>query len=478
MSDTTHSVFHAAKRFLSGTLISRCLGLVRDMTMAAAFGVHPSIASFMLAFRLSHFFRRIFGEGAMAAAFAPHYEHLPQEEKKDFFFSLFLATSLFLTVVGILSASILLSIGGETLTLIAIMLPSLLFICLYGITNSLLQCEGSFFAGAAAPALFNVVWIVAVWFFASTPEPEAMHGLAWMVNIACLLQWLFIAPLAYKALKPLPKKVHFRPVLHFLAPFATIVMGTAATQINNAVDPLFAVAADPEGPALLWYALRLQQLPLALFGIAMASALLPPLARAAAKGEHEAGKTLLLFSLKQCIAFMLPITLFYLLFGESLIKLVFQRGDFTNEATQATVACLNGYTLALLPAALVLLVSPAFFARRQNHIPLRGSLVSVVANIGFNALCIFGFGFGAASVAYATAAAAWINLGFLLYHERTFPKNIAGILLANTVATGFSAILPEPIAYLPLLLCGLYPIQDALNRKKLKIISSFAKENP
>lgn len=424
MTDNTQTLNRSARKFFSGTLISRVTGFLRDVITASVFGISPAIAAFMLAFRLSHLARRVFGEGALQTAFIPQFEEIRQKHSfqgMQFFCRLALNISALLILLILISLTGLALIfpyasqeSSQVILLTMIMLPSLLFICLYGLNTALLQCEKHYFVSSMAPVFFNLVWIATVLCSSS------VITLAIAINVACLAQWGATIPQTLKILRPHIPKLQFginpRSIISFYAPFALSLVGVIATQINSAVDPLFARYADLEGPALLWYAIRLQQLPLALFGIAISSALTPPLARAVEQGNREKYHELLTHSLKRNVIWALLSTVIFFTFGTQIVQLVYERGGFGEFAVMKTTFCLWGYALGLLPMAVILVIAPAFYAKKNYVTPMKASLISMGSNLGLNTLFIMGFGWGAASVALSTSLCAYINLGVLVFN--------------------------------------------------------------
>ncbi len=431
MADNTQSIFRSASKFFSGTLLSRSTGLLRDATMAAVFGVSPEVAAFLLAFRLSHLARRIFGEGALQTAFVPQFEEIRQKDPEkgaEFFcnLALSLAAMLAILIIAAMGAlwfaapSLALSEGNrQVIRLTVMMLPSLLFICLYGLNLSLLQCEKHYFVSSAAPVLFNLVWI------ATAISTRNVAAMALMINAACLAQWAATIPQTVQSLKPYLSKLSIRlnpkTITSFYAPFTLSLIGVAATQINSAVDPLFARFADPEGPALLWYAIRLQQLPLALIGIALSSAALPPLSRSLEQGNYAAYRRILFDTMKKNALLMVPATLALFFLGRQLIELVYGNGDFGQAATEKTVLCLWGYAAGLLPMTLILIAAPAFYAQKNYRIPMQGSVLSMLSNLALNSIFVLVLGWGPASVALSTSLSAFFNFGYLMYRLTKSP---------------------------------------------------------
>jgi putative peptidoglycan lipid II flippase len=436
MNDSIQTIRRSAKHFFSGTMLSRLTGMLRDISMAYAFGTQPAVASFMLAFRFAHLLRRLFGEGALQSAFIPQFESLRHEnpEKafhffRDLYVLLTLSLSLLITL-GSLGLGTLLMTGSlseanqEIVSLTALMLPSLLFICLYGFNTSLLQCEKQFFISSVAPSAFNGIWILTVLFlyYFKISGPDAMPLLAVGVILACFCQWLLTAPRVLSILKKncsskIWKNIHlYSPDIKRIGkPLFLGIIGIAAFQVNNTIDALFALYAEPEGPAFLWYAIRLQQLPLALFGIAIANAILPPLSRAIKALDWNNYYYFLEYGLKHTIALILPLTFLLLIIGDTSTNLIYGHGNFSDSSIVGTTKCLWAYALGLLPSALVLILAPACYAQSDYRLPTYASFLTMFINLILNTLLIVVFHLGAMSVAIATSISAWVNLFFLTY---------------------------------------------------------------
>lgn len=345
----------------------------------------------------------------------------------------------------------------EIVQLTLIMMPSLFFICLYGINSSLLQCEKNYFYSSAAPIAFNLIWIVGVMCSSHLPMEEAVVRLSFFVILASFGQWAVTLPKTLSSLKNLEVKGFFKgtklfskDVLRLCIPLVLGVIGVAASQINNAMDAVFARWADDEGPAFLWYAIRLQQLPLALFGVALSSALLPPLSRAIKAKDKEQSEKFLNFSSLRTIQAMLPITFCLLIMGDGCINLVYGHGDFTANSIAGTTLCLWGYTLGLIPMALVLSLAPAYYASGDYKTPSKASVGSMAVNLSLNAMLVGVFDAGAASVAVATSISAWINVFWLGYFfhklqikESWFSKSLwiqTGQILAASLFTSIMTL--------------------------------------
>ncbi len=428
MKDSEFTIARSAKRFFSGTLISRFSGLGREVLMAAAFGTAPAVAAFWMAFRFAHLLRRLFGEGALHSAFVPHFEDLKREDPKKaarFFYDLSTGITAILLLIIVL---VEMTLGGilffaqislenqDVMILTMLLLPAIVFISLYALNISFLNCERSFFLPSIAPSFLNAVWIIAICFLWNTPQRIAMQNLAMILVFAFILQWAVTLP---RVLKLLNYSVEERmPILPIIRPFLLGIIGVTATQINSALDVIFARIADPEGPAFLWYAIRLQQLPLALFGIGMAGALLPPLTRAIQAKDKQKSSKFFNYATSKITQLMLPITVGIFVLGLSAVNLVYGHGKFTLAAIHETTHCLWAYGIGLLPMSLVLVFAATFYARKNYLTPTLVSFSCVVLNIVLNSLFVFFFKMGAISIAVATSIAATANAVVLYYLQK------------------------------------------------------------
>jgi putative peptidoglycan lipid II flippase len=224
----------------------------------------------------------------------------------------------------------------------------------------------------------------------------------------------------------------------------------AAVQINSAIDPLFATFATIEGPAYLWYALRLQQLPLALVALALSSALLPSLSTLLEHHDHQGYKDQLKYGISRALFFMIPITALTLILAPLAINLLFGHGAFTSLAVIQSSYALFAYILGIIPMTLTQLFSIALFASKSYKIPAIASTLSVILSLLLNTLFIFYCELGAYSVAHSTSLSALFNALLLYYYlpyKPSFPcKELLPTLLATTIATTITLFI-EPISW-------------------------------
>ncbi|MCB1110416.1 MAG: murein biosynthesis integral membrane protein MurJ [Chlamydiia bacterium] len=436
------------KRFFSGMMLSRVSGLGRDLVMAYAFGDHAAVGAFIVAFRFANVLRRFFGEGPLQSAFIPQFEGIRQENREE-------ATVFFQklsVLIGGLVLAIILGVEGglwvwghsEILHLTGWMLPSLLFISLYGLNVSFLQCHNRFFVSSMAPFLCNVMWMAGALSLRHAEIHEAMAGLAKWVLGGFVIQWVATA---WQLRGDLTWKGWFqgsllhRGVKELAKAFSLGALGVGAVQINAFFDAIFARVAHPSGPVYLWYANRFQQLALAIFGIAAVNTLVPVLSRAIKGGEHEKGREIFSFGCRRVLMLMIPMTFAICVLGLSAIDLVFGHGSFSAHATEQTAWCLSAYALGLVPSTLVMYYAAVFYAQGNFRTATLFSLLTVGVNLGLNSLFIFAWGWGPISTALATSIGAWCN--FLGLRSRlkgwkmgmTF-RELGGVVLGSGIASG------------------------------------------
>lgn len=456
MSQQHRSLSKYARHFFSGTLLSRVSGMLRDISMAALFGDHPSVAAFMVAFRFSHFLRRLLGEGALQSIFIPHYEELRlQDEKRasGFFFRLYMLLFLLLIAIVFVGESAM-RFGlfqGEIARLFAWMFPSLIFICLYGLNISVLQCHNSFFSSSVAPFACNAIWIAAIYLFRGEEAPQAMIYLAISILVGFAVQWLLTLPKTWRVLKD-GKKAFTGPFFSIPKEIRSVgkatllgLIGITAVQINSFLDMLFARYADLKGPIYLWYAIRLEQLPLALIGFACVYSIVPSLSRAIKAGEKEKAQNLFAFGYKRILLLVIPCLFAIFALGFASVNLLFGRGQFSSNAVSQTTFCLWAYGLSLLPSTLTLYQSSQFYAYGDFKTPTAASLISVAANVLLNALFVFCFHWGPISIALSTTLSSCLNYWIL---KQQFPKKDHLQLGTSTHRSPFRLVLASSLALL------------------------------
>jgi putative peptidoglycan lipid II flippase len=454
-------LFRSSAIYSGLTLISRFLGLARDLVLSNVMGASGTIAAdaYNRAFAFPNLFRRIFAEGAFATAFVPAYARaLAQDGEKaaDELATDAMATLLFgalvLTLVCVVAMPWLMYLIAPgfasnpakfklAVVLTQIMMPYLPLMAIFAHLSGVLQARGRFAATAAAFSLLNICTLIPV-----LTQHEAV-GASFAASFGVLAAGVAQAALVWWGLARSGITIHFRlprmtPEIKALLKLA--VPGTiaaSATQINLFISGI--LASQVQG-ATTWlaYADRLYWLPLSLVGVAIGVALLPQLSRAVHSGDdaeaHNATDQAVVLSL----ALSLPAAAALVAMPFYLIDGLWTRGAFTSFDAHSTAAVLFFYGLAVPAFVLRQILQPAFFARQDTRSPMRFSLVSVGTNIVFGVILFFLV--GVPGIAAATAIAAWINVGQMAAalwkrgHYRPGPATISRLLriVAATVVLG------------------------------------------
>lgn len=452
------SLVKSALHFASGTMASRAFGIIREIAMATFFGTHPLLASWLVAFRASHLLRRIVGEGGLSNGFIPYFERLRLESEKKaaiFFRDVFLSVLLFL-VGSVLFFEGCLYFGGkyffnstaaEIGNLAMIMIPSLISACLYALGMALMQCHKKYFLAAAAPIAYNILWIIGIFWAKNLPMEQVVIVLSITTSLGLVGQWLLTTPFSFKYLKEHLGAFWWRGATPFspdiramLGAMMLTLVGIGAMQINSVIDLIFAKISSPQGPAYLTYAARWTQLPLALCGIAVSSAIFPPLSRAVAAEEGEKIRTYLGHAIGHTLHLLLFATLFLFIVGGALMSLFFGHGQFALEAIWKTKAAIIGYGWGLIPSGLVTVFAVMFYAKKEFKTPLIASLISIFTSALLNVLFVTFWGFGPESIAYATSIAGCINCFYLGYKLKDQLFSIPSLVTSVKKAIGIVSI--------------------------------------
>lgn len=407
-------------------MLSRVSGLGRDLVMAYAFGDHPSVGAFIVAFRFANVLRRFLGEGPLQAAFIPQFEGLEKGAGETFFRKLCVVVGL--AALCIIGLGELFMGKGEIARLTGWMLPSLFFISLYGLNVSFLQCRNKFFVSSMAPFLCNVCWMIGAWTMRGREMEVAMVGLAKWVLGGFVLQWLVTAAQMRWEIgrgRWLSRGLFDGQVRRLGSAFGLGAIGVGAVQINTFLDALFARFAHVSGPVYLWYANRFQLLALSLFGLAAINTLVPVLSRAIKGGDREEGLKIFRFGCRRMVAIMVPMTVAIVTLGYGAIDWIFGRGSFSAYAVGQTAACLAIYGLGIVPATLIHLYSAVFYAEGNFKTPMFLCVGTVALNVGLNGLFVFGLNLGPIAMAFSTSVAAWVNFLGLKYLLKGWKMGIA-----------------------------------------------------
>ncbi len=412
------------------TGVSRILGFVRDVMTAAILGAGPVADAFIVALKLPNLFRRITGEGAFSVSFVPLYTSKLQKEGEgpadEFASNAFAVMTTLLTPFVILCMVAMplvikviapgFDVGQERYELAVemtrITFPYLLLISLSALIGGVLNAHEKFAPFAAAPIVFNLSLIAALWFLSPLLETGG-HALSWGLFAAGILQFLgLLASLKYYKIGlhvRLPKfDADIKTLFKLMGPG---VIGAGVMHINLFVDVMIA-SLLPEGSiSYLYYADRLNQLPLGMVGIAVGTALLPMLSRTMASGNVQEGRELFNRALEICLILALPAGVAMLVTAEPLIKILFERGNFEADDALITAHVLMGYALGVPAYVACKVLSTTYYARHDTASPVKVAVVCAVANI-ILALIFMQF-WGVAGIALSTGICGWMQF-FLL----------------------------------------------------------------
>ena len=417
------------------TAVSRVLGFVRDVMMAAALGTGPVADAFFVAFRFPNLFRRLFAEGAFNAAFVPLFTRTLAEggdAKAERFGNEALSALLTLLLIVIGIAEILMPIlmyglapgfskdpakFDLAILLTRIAFPYLVLASLLALFSGVLNARGRFAAAAFAPALLNVVFIVAIGLVLIT-------GYARTENAGMVLAWATLiggfAQLAVVIWAARRSGINLRLVRPRLTPGVRrlgrlVVPGALAggvVQINIVVGTIIA-SLSPGAVSYLYYADRVYQLPLGIVGIAIGIVLLPDITRQIRDGRPDLAAHSQNRALEFAMALTLPAAVALVVVAEPIISVLFERGAFTAADTEATASALIAFAVGLPAFVLVKVLQPAFFARENTKTPMWFAGVSVAVNIA-GSLALFS-SLQHVGIAIATSAAGWVNAGLLAF---------------------------------------------------------------
>jgi putative peptidoglycan lipid II flippase len=414
------------------TLVSRLLGFLRDLLLAAALGAGPVADAFYAALRFPNLFRRLFAEGAFSQAFVPVYSKTLAEQGEqaadrlasEALAVLLLATGL-ITGVAILCMrwiNLVLFAGyaddPETFALATLLtqltMPYLVAISAATLFAGALNAHGRFFAAAAAPSLLNVCLLVALWFYRDDPV-QAAYAAAIAVTVSGVLQAAWVALGARRSgARTRPAAPALTPnVMRLLALAAPAAIAGGALQINVLVSQVLA-SFENGAISLLNYADRLYQLPLGLIGVAVGVAMLPRLSRLVQADDHAGARGALDEAVNLSMAFTLPAAAAMLAMPAFMLDGLFARGAFTSEDARNCALALFHYGWGVPAFVLAKIYAPGFFAREDTKAPMRFALISMAINIALGAAFFFGLRAtgapGFPGLAIATSVAAWVNV--------------------------------------------------------------------
>ncbi len=420
------------------TLLSRVLGLVRDVVFARFFGASLIMDAFLVANRIPNMLRRFFAEGAFSQGFVPvmarYREQHSHEEAREFVDSVagtFGVILFVITLIGVIAAPVLVAIvapgfiGDDgRFDVAALMLrftfPYLFFVSLTAFAGGILNTYGRFAVPAFTPVLLNIVLIsCAIWLAPRLEEPGM--ALAYGVFIAGVVQLGFQVPFLM-AIRALPRP-SWRPAHQGVKRVARLMLpaifGSSVAQINVLLGGILASMLSVGKISLLYYSDRLMEFPLGVFGIALATVTLPYLSRQAANSASEAFSDAIDWSMRLVTLIAVPSAVGLIILAEPLVTTIFYGGAFSSEDVRLTALALQAFALGLVGFSFVKILAPAFFAREDTKTPVKIGLIALAVN--FVLSVVFAWSLVSidhpaphAGLALAISIAALVN-AFLLY---------------------------------------------------------------
>ena len=423
------------------TMASRVLGFVRDMLMAALIGAGPVADAFFVANKLPNLFRRLFGEGAFNAAFVPEFAGLlatdgPEAARRFAREAISVMTFWLgaITILGEIFMPELMHVLAPgfaeipdkfalTVDLARITFPYLMLICLAALLSGALNGMEQFAAAAAAPVLYNMFAIAAL--LGLTPYvPTVGHAAAWGVSASGVVQLGLLIWAVHRAGMPMriPRPRLTPKVRLLMRRMAPGLVGAGAAQLNQAVDLIIASLLPAGTVSLLYYADRIQQLPLGVIGIAVGTALLPTMSRQVRGGDEAAALSSLNRAIEYALFLTLPAALALTVAAFPIMWVLFGRGAFTIGTAHLASQSLAAYAIGLPAVVLLKVLAPAAFARGDTALPVKIGMVTLAVNFMLNIV------FNAGALAPASIA------GSLPLLEHIGPP------LATSVASTFNVL--------------------------------------
>jgi len=416
----------------SMTLISRILGFVRDMVIARYFGASAGADAFFVAFKIPNFFRRLFAEGAFSQAFVPVLSEAKEKHGIERVRQLVDAISfrLLLALLLVVGAGVafaqaftwLFAPGFHsdpfkfalTAEMLRITFPYLLFISLVALSSAILNTYDRFAVPAFTPVVLNLTLIAAA--IGLSPHFDVpVLALAWGVLLAGVLQLALHLPFLWRlGLLPRPRPIDDPGVHEVRRLMLPALFGVSVAQINLLIDTVLASFLVTGSVSWLYYADRLMEFPLGVFGIALATVALPGLSRAAAREEWPIYRAQIDTALRLIWLVGVPASLGLMLLATPLLTTLFQYGAFGPEDVHQASRALMAYALGLAGFMLVKVLAPAFYALKDMKTPVRIAVIALGVNTVLNLLFIFPLAH--AGLALATSLAAFVNAALLYHH--------------------------------------------------------------
>lgn len=419
------------------TLISRVLGLVRDVVVANLMGAGASADVFFFANKIPNFLRRLFAEGAFSQAFVPvlteNHAQGDMDKTRELIAraagTLGVIVSI-VTVLGVLGSGVVTALFGfgwfldwmhggpaaEKFELASLMLkitfPYLWFITFVALSGAILNTLGKFAVSSFTPVFLNVMIILAAWFISpQMSQPEI--GLAIGVFVGGLVQFLFQIPFLIKAGVMVKPKWGWRDpgVVKIRTLMIPALFGVSVSQINLLFDTFIASFLQTGSISWLYYSDRLLEFPLGLFGIAIATVILPALSRKHVDSQSEGFAHTMDWGVRMVTLLGIPAMLGLMALAKPMLMVLFMRGEFSPQDVHQASLSLLAYASGLLNFMLIKVLAPGYYSRQDTKTPVKYGIIAMVTNMVFNA--IFAYFYGYVGLAIATALSAFVNMALL-----------------------------------------------------------------
>jgi putative peptidoglycan lipid II flippase len=442
------------------TLLSRMTGFVRDIILAAVLGAGPVADAFFVALRLPNHFRAIFAEGAFNAAFVPAYARIREQGSPeravlfaDRIFTILLASQIVLLAIALIFTPAVIDVLAPgfandperyrlAVELTRITFPYLLLITLVTLYGGILNALQRFAAAAAAPILLNFSLIVALLIAVYFPTPG--HAAAWGVLVSGVLQAFLVGGDAFRqrVLARLRRPRLDADIRQFFRALGPATLGSAGVQLALFADTVIASFLPAGALSALYYADRLNQLPIGVIGIAAGTVVLPEMARRLAAGDEAGASHAQNRAVEFTLLMAVPCLAAFVVIPDLIMRALFVRGAFSDADALAAGRTLAAYAVGLLPFVLIRSAVATFFARGDTATPVLAALIAAAVNIGFKVLLMGPL--AQVGLALATAIGAWINLLLVMWfairaghiqfdarlRQSAFKLGLAGLVMA------------------------------------------------
>ena len=460
------------------TLLSRVLGLARDIVFARFFGATIVMDAFLVANRIPNMLRRFFAEGAFSQGFVPvmaryreQHEHAEARQFVDAIAGTLGLILFLITLAGVVAAPILVAIvapgfiGDDgrfdlATAMLRFTFPYLLFVSLTAFAGGILNTYGRFGVPAFTPVILNIVLISAALYLAPTLEEPGM-ALAYAVLVAGIIQLLFQLPfLARIGSVPRPRWNPNHPgVKRVTKLMLPAIFGSSVAQINVLLGGIIASMLGVGKISLLYYSDRLMEFPLGLFGIALATVTLPYLSRQHANASREEFSATVDWSMKLVLLVAVPSAIGLIVLADPLVATIFYGGEFTLFDVRMTALALQAFALGLVGFSYVKILAPAYFARENTRTPVRFGLIALAVNFVLSVVLAYvltrgGYEGTHAGLALAISVSALLN-AWLLYrglrrdqvisHSAGWGRLLSQVLAGVVIMTACLIYLDRPL---------------------------------